>query len=123
VTNVYIYVDDGRKCAGIGKNNFEFDHWVQNLSRSSSLTIKEPSGETSNYLTVDRYGNFTANFKLIPPPAQVTIPSDFLYGVVLGPTVGAVLGVVLGWYIPYLINKRSTNKDTNKSKRKQSSWG
>lgn len=51
-TNVYIYVDDGRKCTGTGNNNFEFDHWAQNLSRSSFLTIKEPSGETSNYLTV-----------------------------------------------------------------------
>jgi hypothetical protein len=67
-------------------------------------------------LTINRYGTYTVNFK---PQPQLTIPSDFLYGVVLGPTVGAILGGILAWYIPYIMNKRTTNKDINKPKGKE----
>jgi YVTN family beta-propeller protein len=107
-TNVYIYIDNATKCTGQGNGNFGFDRWTQDLSRNSSFTINDPSGDASKYLTIDRYGNFTAYFT-----SRVLIPSDFLYGVVLGPTVGAILGGVLGWYIPYIMNKRTTKKDTS----------
>ena len=93
-TDIYMYVDNETRCIGQGKTNFVFDGWLNNNSSLPSET-----------LTIDRYGNFTAHFK--PLPTQVTIPSDFLYGVVLGPTVGAILGGILGWYIPYLMNKRA----------------
>src|SRR5262249_9372363 len=72
-SNVYIYVDNGTRCTGQGITNFGFDRWVQNISHNSSLTIMDPSGEASKYLTVDRYGNFTANFKPVPP----TIPPEY----------------------------------------------
>ncbi|MFY9797259.1 MAG: hypothetical protein WAK17_02310 [Candidatus Nitrosopolaris sp.] len=53
---------------------------------------------------ITNYGSLTANFT----PAPV-ISSDFLIGVILGPTVGAILGGFLGWAVPYLMNKRPTN--------------
>jgi YVTN family beta-propeller protein len=86
-TNVYIYVDNGTRCTAQGNNNFKFDRWVQKLSSNSSLPIDEPSG----YLTVDRYGNFTANLKPLPP----TIPQEYWTLIIT-----LILTTVIGWSIP-----------------------
>ena len=86
-TNVYIYVDNGTRCTGEGNTNFEFDRWVQNINRNSSLPVDEPSG----YLTVDRYGNFTANFKPVPPP----IPPEYWSLIIT-----LILTTIIGWSIP-----------------------
>ncbi|MGC2681800.1 MAG: hypothetical protein WA323_08020 [Candidatus Nitrosopolaris sp.] len=110
-TNTYLYVNDGTNCMAQPNKDFEFNTWAESplTNRNSSVPL-----DSSGNLTLDRYGMFTVNFKPVPP--LITIPSEFLYGVVLGPTVGAILGGFLAWYIPYLINKRATNKNINKSK-------
>ena len=115
-TNTYIYVDSGTNCEAQPNKNFEFNTWVESplTNRNSSIPL-----DSSGNLTVNRFGVFTVNFKPLPAGTQITIPPDFLYGVVLGPTVGAILGGILGWYIPYIMNKRTTNKDINKPKGKK----
>jgi hypothetical protein len=87
-------------------NGSEFNTWTESplTNRNSSRPIEQTSGHPEN-ITVDRYGTFTVNFKPAPPQTQVTIPPDFLYGVILGPTVGAILGGILSWYIPYYMHK------------------
>jgi YVTN family beta-propeller protein len=86
-TNIYIYVDNGTNCRGQGKNNFEFDRWVQNLNRNSSLPLDEPSGN----LTVNRYGTFTANFKPVAPP----IPPEYSYLI-----ISVIVSSIIGWSVP-----------------------
>jgi YVTN family beta-propeller protein len=86
-TGTHMYVDNGTSCIGQGKNNFVFDGWVQNLGGNSSL----PASDSSNNLTIDRYGTFTANFKPLPP----AIPQEFLYLL-----VGIILSSLFGWSIP-----------------------
>jgi hypothetical protein len=93
--NVYIYVDNGTRCTGQGKNNYGFDHWVQNLGHNSSLTINDPSGRALTYVTVDRYGNFTAYFKPHPP----TIPPEYLYLI-----ISVIISSLIGWSIPSIID-------------------
>ncbi len=94
--NAHIYVDNGTRCTGQGKNNYGFDRWVQNLSHNSSLTINDPSGKALTYLTVDRYGNFTAYFKPHPP----TIPPEYLYLI-----VSVIISSLIGWSIPSIIDR------------------
>jgi YVTN family beta-propeller protein len=89
--NVYIYVDNGTRCTGQGKDNYGFDRWVQNLSQNSSLTINDPSGKALTYLTVDLYGNFTAYFKPHPP----TISPEYLYLI-----ISVIISSLIGWSIP-----------------------
>lgn len=89
-TNTYIYVYIGTRCTGQANNNFQFDRWIQNLDHNSSLPSDEPSG----ILTVNRYGNFTANFKPIPPP----IPPQYLYLV-----ISVIVSSMIGWSIPSIM--------------------
>ena len=119
LTNTYGYVDVGTNCIAQHNENFDFNNWVESplTNRNSSTPVEQPSNQPENIM-VNRYGIFTANFKP-HPQTQITIPPDFLYGVVLGPTVGAILGGILGWYIPYIMNKRTTSKDINKPKGKE----
>jgi hypothetical protein len=63
-TNTYIYVDSGADCTAQNNKGFEFNTWTESplTNRNSSMPL-EPSlfPETT---TVDRFGIFTANFKL-----------------------------------------------------------
>ena len=68
--------------------NFRFDRWVQNQIHNSSLTINDPSGKPSTSLTVDRYGNFTANFKPLPPP----IPQEYWTLIIT-----VIVTSIIGW--------------------------
>lgn len=90
--NGYIYVDNGTRCTGQGKNNYEFDRWVLDLGHNSSLTINDASD-----LRVDRYGNFTAYFKPVPP----SVPPQYwslIITVVITTIVGWSIPGFIGWY-------------------------
>jgi hypothetical protein len=77
-TNTYIYVDSGTNCSAqqFNSTNFEFNSWTESpLTNRNSTTPIEQSSEHPENITVDRYGIFTANFKL---PSHLT--TDQLLG-------------------------------------------
>jgi YVTN family beta-propeller protein len=102
VTNPYMFYDvnSTHKCSAVPGNEFVFSSWSNGRSKSSSNFTGPINFKASNFGS-----SWTANFEYKPP-----IPSQFLYGVVLGPTMGAVLGGFLGWLIPYFMNKHATKK-------------
>jgi hypothetical protein len=89
-------VNSTHECSAVPGTDFVFSSWSNGSSNSS---LNGPI----HFKALDFGSSWTAIFDQKPP-----IPTQFLYGVVLGPTVGAVLGGFLGWLIPYLINKRAT---------------
>jgi YVTN family beta-propeller protein len=103
VTNPYMFYDvnSAHRCSAVPENDFVFTSWSNGTSKSSS-NFTGPL----NFKASDFGSSWTANFEYKPPQ----IPTQFLYGVVLGPTVGSVLGGFLGWLIPYFMNKRTTKK-------------
>ena len=103
VTNPYMFYDvnSAHRCSAVPGNDFVFTSWSNGRSKSSS-NFTDPI----DFKASDFGGSWTANFEYKPPP----IPTQFLYGVILGPTVGSILGGFLGWLIPHFINKRITKK-------------
>lgn len=103
VANPYMFYDvnSAHRCSAVPENDFVFTSWSNGKSKSSS-NFTGPL----NFKASDFGGSWTANFEYKPPP----IPTQFLYGVILGPTVGSILGGFLGWLIPHFINKRITKK-------------
>lgn len=103
VTTPYMFYDvnSAHRCSAVPENDFVFTSWSNGKSKSSS-NFTGPL----NFKASDFGGSWTANFEYKPPP----IPTQFLYGVILGPTVGSILGGFLGWLIPHFINKRITKK-------------
>jgi len=103
VTNPYIFYDfnSAHRCSAVPGNDFVFTSWSNGRSKSSS-NFTDPI----DFNASDFGGSWTANFEYKPPP----IPTQFLYGVILGPTVGSILGGFLGWLIPHFMNKRIKKK-------------
>jgi hypothetical protein len=92
----------------------EFSSWTQNLADNSTITINASTTSGSPWtplldifgvkfidpaanLTVNRFGNFTAYFKALPPP----VPAQYwasLFTVVVTALVGSLLiPAVVGW--------------------------
>jgi YVTN family beta-propeller protein len=112
----YTYVYSGAECTAKPNEGFEFASWEENLvgnstqpinaSRSASpwdsfvLTIGAPFGYKPDRpeatLNVTKFGNFTANFKELPPPVP---PEFWLQSYVLVGTVIAGLSIpsIVGW--------------------------
>jgi hypothetical protein len=75
-TNTYVYVDSRTNCTAQKSNgtDFQFPTWTESpLTNRNSSTPIEQSSDHPETITVDRYGIFTANFKL---PHQLT-PEEF----------------------------------------------
>lgn len=55
-----------------------------------------PTEDIASKLDVTEFGNFTANFKEVPPPilAEYWIP---LYGVIISTVVGWSIPSIIGW--------------------------
>jgi YVTN family beta-propeller protein len=103
VTNPYIFYDvnSTHKCSAIPGNAFVFSSWSNGRSKSSS-NFTDPI----DFKASDFGSSWTANFEYKPP----SIPTQVLYGVILGPTVGSILGGFLGWLIPHFMNKHIKKK-------------
>ena len=110
-TNRLFFISSGTKCTAKPYNGFEFLSWRQNLGGNSTRTINAsvpsdfPLGpirdaffdDPKATLTVNRFGNFTAYFRALPPP----VPPDYwasLFTVVATALVGSLLiPAVIGW--------------------------
>ena len=121
--NRYFYVSSGTECVVKPNNGYEFDSWVEILDGNSSRTINasttsdwllDPVGafrdvftdDPAATLTVNRFGNFTAYFKALPPP----VPAEFtasLITVIIAALVGSLLiPAVVSW----LRSKKQTSR-------------
>ena len=118
--NRYVYVSSGSKCTAEPSKGFEFNSWVEVRDDNSTRTINATSGspwtafldalnlkpkDPPATLTINRFGNFTAYFRALPP----AIPSEYLI-----PLYGIVVSTVVGFSIPSIINWRKSKKQTSR---------
>jgi YVTN family beta-propeller protein len=118
ITNESLFDQDislpfGTKCYAEANDGFQFNNWVEKIGKNSIRTIQASSKDNSpfssffeylGFRTIDktsilnmvesRSGNFSANFKEIPPP----IPSEYLFGLYT-----IVATTIVGWSIPSII--------------------
>ena len=111
--NQYLYVPSGENCIAKPNKGFEFGSWTENLGHNSTRTVTTSSvsgsplnfflysfgikpNDTSAALDVTQFGNFSANFKALPPPIPpgTWIP---LYGVIVSTMVGWSVPSIIGW--------------------------
>ena len=122
-TNRYFYVSSGTGCVAKPNNGYEFASWVEMFDDNSTRTIS--ASTTSDWLvdpvsalhdvftddpaatlTVNRFGNFTAYFRALPPP----VPAEFtasLITVVFAALVGSLL-------IPAVVSWIKSKKQTSR---------
>jgi YVTN family beta-propeller protein len=108
--NRYFFVSSGTECIATPNNGYEFASWVETFDGNSTRTINAStaadsplaaldtfSNDPAASLTVNRFGNFTAYFKALPPP----VPAQYwasLFTVVITALVGSLLiPAVVGW--------------------------
>jgi YVTN family beta-propeller protein len=109
--NRYFYVSSDTECIAKPNNGYEFASWVETFAGNSTRTINAStptdsplaalldafSNDPAASLTVNRFGNFTAYFKALPPP----VPAQYwasLFTVVVTALVGSLLiPAVVGW--------------------------
>ena len=118
--NRFLYVSVGTKCIAKPSKGFEFSSWGEILDDNSTRTINATSGspwtafldafnlkpdDPASTLTVNRFGNFTAYFRALPP----AIPSEYLV-----PLYGIVISTVVGLSIPSIITWRKSKKQTSR---------
>jgi YVTN family beta-propeller protein len=111
-----IYVWSGSECTAKPYQDFEFVSWQEDLGHNSTQLISlvpPPSivdsildflhmnpDKPETRLNITKFGNFTANFKALPPP----IPPVYivtLFGIV-------VTAFVSSWLTPAIIGRRKT---------------
>ena len=102
--NRYFYVSSETECVAKPNNGYEFASWVETFAGNSTRTINAStptdsplaaflnafSNDPAASLTVNRFGNFTAYFKALPPP----VPAQYwasLFTVVVTALVGSLL--------------------------------
>jgi len=110
--NQYLYVSSGENCSARPNKGFEFSNWIENLGNNATRTVLTSTisgsplnffldifgikpNDTSASLNVTQFGNFTANFKALPPP----IPPEYwipLYGVIVSTIVGGSIPGIIG---------------------------
>ncbi|MGB7661752.1 MAG: YncE family protein [Nitrososphaeraceae archaeon] len=117
--NRYFFVSSGTECIATPNNGYEFASWVETFDGNSTRTINAStaadsplaaldtfSNDPAASLTVNRFGNFTAYFKALPPP----VPAQYwasLFTVVITALVGSLLiPAVVGW----IKTKRQTSR-------------
>jgi hypothetical protein len=121
--NRYFYVDSGTECIAKPNNGYEFASWVETFDDNSTRTINASttsgspwtpfldifgikSNDPTATLTANRFGNFTAYFKSLPPP----IPAEYvasLFTIVITAIVGSLL-------IPSAISWIKSKKQTSR---------
>jgi YVTN family beta-propeller protein len=109
--NRYLYVSSGTECMAKPNNGYEFASWVETFDGNSTRTINAStpadsplaalsdafSNDQAASLTVNRFGNFTAYFKSLPPPVPAAYWAS-LFTVVVTALVGSLLiPAVVGW--------------------------
>jgi YVTN family beta-propeller protein len=109
--NRYLYVSSGTECIAKPNNGYEFASWVETFDGNSTRTINAStpadsplaalsdafSNDQAASLTVNRFGNFTAYFKSLPPPVPAAYWAS-LFTVVVTALVGSLLiPAVVGW--------------------------
>jgi YVTN family beta-propeller protein len=119
-TNRFLYMSSGSKCIAKPSKGFEFGSWVEVLDSDSTRTINSTSGspfsafldainikpdDPAAILTVNRFGNFTSQFRALPP----AIPSEYLF-----PLYGIVASTVIGFSIPSIVNWHKSKKQTSR---------
>jgi YVTN family beta-propeller protein len=121
-TNEYRKIKVGDACKAEANNGFIFSSWTQNLGKNSSRTVSASKVSYSPFnfllgafgytpsddyatLTIPSFGNFTANFKELPPP----IPSEYLI-----PLYGAIISSIVGWSIPSIIGWAKSKKENRR---------
>ena len=104
-THQIIYMKQGTQCIAEPSNGFQFSSWTENLDNNSVMTLSKSQG--SNFFidilkTINKYedptskfqvtsfGNFTANFKELPPPIPVEYLAT-LFAVVVSAFIGSWL--------------------------------
>jgi hypothetical protein len=116
------YVYSGSECTAKPNPGFEFVSWQENLGGNSNQLIKFSTLPTiwdpildflhmkpdkpESKLNITKFGNFTANFKPLPPP----IPAEYvvtLFTVVASALVGS-------WLTPTVIEWRKAKKEQGK---------
>ena len=113
--NRFLFVTSGAKCTAKSKTGFEFSSWSQNLPRNTNVTINAstPSDwlgypltslreaftdDPAATFTVNRFGNFTAYFKALPPPVSTEFTAS-LITVIVAAFVGSLLiPALLSWF-------------------------
>jgi YVTN family beta-propeller protein len=121
--NRFMFVTSSAKCVAKPTTGFEFSSWTQNLPQNTSVTINASTtsdwlvdpvaafrdvftDDPATTLTVNRFGNFTAYFKALPP----TVPAEYiasLFTVVVTAIVGSLL-------IPSAISWINSKKQTSR---------
>lgn len=109
--NRYLYVSSGTECMAKPNNGYEFASWVETFDGNSTRTINAStpadsplaalsdafSNDQAASLIVNRFGNFTAYFKSLPPPVPAAYWAS-LFTVVITALVGSLLiPAVVGW--------------------------
>jgi YVTN family beta-propeller protein len=121
-TNQYFYVSSGTRCTAIPNQDFAFTDWIENFDNNSTRIISTSqlrysffsplleilgwvgANDTSATMNITAFGDFTANFKQLPPP----IPSEYIT-IIFTVIIGSVGGSVL---IPHFIKYNSKRKET-----------
>jgi YVTN family beta-propeller protein len=109
--NRYLYVSSETECIAKPNNDYEFASWVETFEGNSTRTINAStpadsplaalsdafSYDPAATLTVNRFGNFTAYFKSLPPPVPAAYWAS-LFTVVVTALVGSlIIPAVVGW--------------------------
>jgi YVTN family beta-propeller protein len=96
-TNTYIYVDSGTNCTAKHIRDSEFSTWVESpLTNRNSSTPIEPSGAPEN-ITIDRFGIFSANFKLPHPLSSQELFTYLTGAISAAVAINGVIVLVPGW--------------------------
>ncbi|HEX5978529.1 MAG TPA: YncE family protein, partial [Nitrososphaeraceae archaeon] len=120
-TEQYIYVWSDHACIATPNKGYEFVSWEQNLQGNSTQVIQASAyasiwdsildffgsklEEPEATLNMSKFGNFTANFKEIPPP----VSSEYLI-----PLYGIIITTIVGWSIPSIIGWTKSKRDVGK---------
>jgi YVTN family beta-propeller protein len=65
-----------------------------------------PINHTAMRFTASKYGTIVANLQANSPP--ISLPPEFYYSVILGPTVGSILA----WLIPFIVDRHDKKIQT-----------
>jgi hypothetical protein len=107
-------VSSGAKCIANPSTGFEFSSWTQNLPRNTNITINAstPSDwlgypltslreafadDPAATLTVDRFSNFTAYFKTLPPTVSPELTTSLITTIVAALAGSLLIPIALSW--------------------------
>jgi YVTN family beta-propeller protein len=118
--NRYFYISSGTECVAKPNYGYQFSSWVETFDGNSTRTINAStpsdsplaalseafSSDPAASLTVNRFGNFTAYFRSLPPPVPAAYWAS-LFTVVVTALVGSlIIPAVVGW----IKSKKQTSK-------------